>query len=175
MVALMAESGLRVSEVVSLRMRDVSAKRDRLRIMNGKGGDRNVPLTEAGTARLVTWLALRDQLVPDSPFVFPQLRTAAYRDAHAKADPKFRGTQLSTAYVRSMTARLGRKAGIERRSNPHAFRHTAASAMIEANYSLPEVQAMLGHRNVATTSIYLHVRDGRLAERVRKHVPDWEA
>jgi integrase/recombinase XerD len=52
MVALMAESGLRVSEVVNLRMRDVSRRRDRLRVIGGKGGDRNVPLTEAGTARL---------------------------------------------------------------------------------------------------------------------------
>jgi site-specific recombinase XerD len=39
--------------------------------------------------------------------------------------------------------------------------------MVEQDYSLPEVQAMLGHRNLATTSIYLHVRDARLAERVK--------
>jgi integrase/recombinase XerD len=174
MVALMAESGLRVSEVVSLRMRSVSAKRDRLRIINGKGGDRNVPLTEAGTARLVSWLAVRDSIVPDSEFVFPQVRSIAYRDPHHKSEPKARGTQLSTAYVRALTARLGRKAGVGRRTNPHAFRHTAATAMVEADYSLPEVQAMLGHRNVATTSVYTHVRDGRLAEKVRRHVPDWE-
>jgi site-specific recombinase XerD len=174
MVALMAESGLRVSEVVSLRMRSVSAKRDRLRIINAKGGDRNVPLTEAGTARLVTWLAVRETIAPDSDFVFPQIRSTAYRDPHHRAEPKLRGTQLSTAYVRSLTARLGKKAGIERRTNPHVFRHSAATAMVEANYTLPEVQAMLGHRNLATTSVYLHVRNGRLAERVRQHVPDWE-
>jgi site-specific recombinase XerD len=174
MVALMAESGLRVSEVVSLRMRSVSAKRDRLRIINSKGGDRNVPLTEAGSARLVAWLAVRETIAPDSEFVFPQIRATAYRDPHHKAEPKLRGTQLSTAYVRALTARLGKKAGVERRTNPHVFRHSAATAMVEANYSLPEVQAMLGHRNLATTSVYLHVRNGRLAERVRQHVPDWE-
>ena len=175
MVALMAESGLRVSEVVHLRMRDVNKKRDRLRVIDGKGGDRNVPLTEAGTARLVAWLAVRETLVPDSEFVFPQVRSTAYRDPLHKAEPKARGTQLSTAYVRALTARLGRKAGVERRTNPHAFRHTAATAMIEADYTLPEVQAMLGHRNVATTSVYTHVRDSRLAEKVRRHKPDWES
>jgi site-specific recombinase XerD len=90
------------------------------------------------------------------------------------AQPKARGTQLSTTYVRKLTARLGRKAGVERRTNPHAFRHTAATAMIDANYSLPEVQQMLGHRNVATTSIYLHVSDARLRARVRAHRPEWE-
>jgi integrase/recombinase XerD len=174
MVALMAESGLRVSEVVNLRMRDVSNKRDRLRVIDGKNGDRNVPLTEAGTARLVAWLAVREQLVPGSEFVFPQVRATAYRDPMHRDNIKVRGTRLSTAYVRALTARLGRRAGVERRTNPHAFRHTAATAMIEADYTLPEVQAMLGHRNVSTTSIYTHVRDSRLADKVRRHRPDWE-
>jgi len=175
MVALMAESGLRVSEVVNLRMRDVSRKRDRLRVIDGKGGDRYVPLTEAGTARLIAWIAARSEIVPGSELVFPQVRSSVYRDPVHKAELKARGTQLSTAYVRALTARLGRKAGVERRTNPHAFRHTAATAMIEADYTLPEVQAMLGHRNVATTSIYTHVRDSRLAEKVRRHKPDWES
>jgi integrase/recombinase XerC len=175
MVALMAESGLRVSEVVNLRMRDLSKKRDRLRIIDGKGGDRYVPLTEAGTARLVAWLAVREQIVPDSELVFPQLRSTAYRDPIHRAEPKARGTKLSTAYMRALTARLGRKAGVERRTNPHAFRHTAATAMVDAGYTLPEVQAMLGHQNVATTSIYTHVSDRRLADKVRLHNPAWES
>lgn len=174
LVALMAESGLRVSEVVHLRMCDVYKKRDRLRVIDGKGGDRMVYLTEAGTARLVAWLEVRERIVPDSEFVFPQLRSTAYRDPLHKAEPKARGTQLSTAYVRALTARLGRKAGVERRTNPHAFRHTAATAMIDANYTLPEVQAMLGHKNVATTSVYIHVSNRKLAEKVHGHKPDWE-
>lgn len=169
MVALMAESGLRVSEVVNLRTRDLSKKRDRLRVIDGKGGDRTVYLTESGTARLVEWLTVRDSLVPDSAYVFPQVRSSAYRDPSTKSDPKPAGTKLSTAYVRSLTARLGRKAGVERRTNPHAFRHTAATLMVEAGFELPEVQATLGHANVATTSVYLHVRNTRLAKRMRKY------
>jgi site-specific recombinase XerD len=171
MVALMAESGLRVGEVVALRMRDLNAKRDRLRIVDGKGGDRTVYLNDGGTARLIAWLAERDKHVPGSPYVFPQIRSTAYRRP-AAADPKaagvtLAGTKLSTSYVRALTARLGRQAGVERRTNPHAFRHTAATLMVEQGYSLPEVQAMLGHRNLATTSVYTHVRDARLAERVK--------
>ena len=172
LVALMAESGLRVSEIVNLRTRDLSAKRDRIRIVDGKGGDRIVYLTEAGTARLVAWLALRGKVIPVSPFVFPQLRIAAYRDPRGKLDLKERGTKLSTSYVRALTARLGRKAGVERRTNPHTFRHTAATSMIEAGFELPQVQAQLGHRNLATTSIYLHVRNARLAERMRSFKPE---
>lgn len=174
MVALMAESGLRVSELVNLRMRDVPKGRDRLRIIESKGGDRTVYLSDAGIARLAEWLSVREAIAPDSTWVFPQVRTAVYRDPHGKADPKERGSQLTTSYVRAMTARLGRRAGVERRTNPHAFRHTAATSMVEAEYSLPEVQKMLGHRNVATTSIYTHVRDSRLRDKVRQTVPEWE-
>ena len=174
MVALMAEAGLRVSEVVSLRTRDVSKGRDRLRIIDGKGGDRVVYLTDAGTARLVEWLAVRDELAPGTVWVFPQLRTVAYRDPLAKEGAKGRGTQLTTSYVRAMTARLGRKAGVERRTNPHAFRHTAATSMVDEGHTLPEVQAMLGHRNLATTSVYLHVSDRRLAERMKAYRPAWD-
>jgi site-specific recombinase XerD len=96
----------------------------------------------------------------------------AYRNPTARTEPKERGSKLSTAYVRALTARLGAKAGVTRRTNPHAFRHTAATGMIEAGFDLPEVQAQLGHRNLATTSVYLHVRNARLAERVRKYRPD---
>lgn len=175
MVALMAEVGLRVSEVVNLRMSHLSKPLDRIRVVNGKGGDRTVYVSELGTARLREWLALRETLVPESPWVFPQLRSTAYRDPNTKTGEKLRGTPLTTAYVRAMTARLGRRAGIERRTNPHVFRHTAATALVEAQHPLPEVQATLGHRNLATTSIYLHVSDKRRGERMRAYRPEWEA
>lgn len=175
MVALMAEVGLRVSEVVNLRMSHLSKPLDRIRVVNGKGGDRTVYVSELGTARLREWLALRETLVRESPWVFPQLRSTAYRDPNTKTGEKLRGTQLTTAYVRAMTARLGRRAGIERRTNPHVFRHTAATALVEAQHPLPEVQATLGHRNLATTSIYLHVSDKRRGERMRAYRPEWEA
>jgi integrase/recombinase XerD len=172
MVALMAESGLRVSEVVSLRMRDVAKKRDRLRIIDGKGGDRTVYLSDGGTARLTEWLAVRETITPDSAYVFPQIRSTAYRKPGERLDAKERGTRLSTSYVRSLTARLGRQAGVPRRTNPHAFRHTAATRMIEDGFELPQVQLTLGHANVATTSVYLHVSNPRLAERMKRYEPD---
>jgi site-specific recombinase XerD len=173
MVVLMSGAGLRVSEVVNLRTRDLSKAGTRLRVIDGKGGDRYVHLSDDVTAALREWLAVRDELAPGSPWVFPQVRSTAYRDPQAKADAKERGSQLTTSYVRAMTARLGKKANVERRTNPHAFRHTAATAMVDANYTLPEVQATLGHRNLATTSVYLHVSNERLAERMKTFRPPW--
>lgn len=169
LVALMAESGLRVSEIVRLKTQDVSKKADRLRIINGKGGDRTVYLTDAGSARLQEWFRVRDELCPDSVYVFPQLRSTVYRDPSHAADIKLRGTAISTSYVRALTKRLGAKAAVPRRTNPHAFRHTAATAMVESGFDLPEVQQTLGHANLATTSIYLHVRNVRLADRMKKY------
>ncbi len=173
MLALMASEGLRVGEVVNLRVSSLSAKRDRLRVIDGKGGDRTVYLSEGTSARLAEWLAVRATMTPESPWVFPQLRTSAYRHPRERLEPKERGSRLSTAYIRALTARLGAKAGLagERRTNPHAFRHTAATSMVEDGFELTQVQAQLGHQNVATTNTYLHVRDARLAARVREFRP----
>jgi hypothetical protein len=175
MVALMAESGLRVSEVTGLRRADLSEALDRLRVVGGKGGDRFVPLSEANAARLRAWLAVLDRAAPGSAYVFPQLRASAYRDPKGRSGIKPRGSRLSTAYVRAMTRRLGAAAGVVRRTNPHALRHTAATAMLEADYSVAEVQAVLGHRSLVSTSVYLHVRDERLSARLRGYRPAWEA
>jgi site-specific recombinase XerD len=174
MVALMAESGLRVAEVVALRTADLDSGLERLRVVAGKTGDRVVPLSEANRARLAEWLTRRAALCPDSPWVFPQLRSSAWRRPSARAGAKARGSRLSTAYVRAMTARLGARAGVARRTNPHAFRHTAATAMLEAQYSVAEVQAVLGHASLVSTSVYLHVRDVRLADRLRGYRPAWD-
>jgi site-specific recombinase XerD len=169
MVALMGESGLRVGEVVNLRLPDLSRARDRIRVIDGKGGDRTVYLTETGTARLVKWLERRTDLGIRSQWIFPQIRSTVWRHPDKQRGSKTAGSKLSTSYVRALTARLGQKAGVARRTNPHAFRHTAATSMLEAGFDVSEVQATLGHRNVATTSVYLHVRNQRLAERMRRY------
>ena len=174
MLTLMAAEGLRVGEVVGLRLSDLSRRRDRIRVINGKGGDRTVYLTEATSGRIAEWLAVRGKLAPDSAWLFPQVRLSSYRNPGERSGAKLRGSKLSTSYVRALTARLGAKAGLPegRRTNPHVFRHTAATAMVEGGFELPEVQAQLGHRNIATTSVYLHVRNARLASRMRQFQPE---
>ncbi|MFI5259627.1 MAG: tyrosine-type recombinase/integrase [Candidatus Limnocylindrales bacterium] len=166
---VMATIGLRVGEIVSLKMADLSRKRDRLRIIDGKGGDRYIPIPDALRLQLEAWLAERARIAPKSPWVFCQVRSTTWRDPAAETGAKLAGSAISTAYLRELCARLGREAGVERATNPHVFRHTAATGLLDAGYTLAEVQTILGHANIATTSVYLHVAQGRLAEKLRSY------
>jgi integrase/recombinase XerD len=76
------------------------------------------------------------------------------------------GDRLDDGYVRNMVARYGRKAGIDVRVHPHMLRHSYATELLEDGYSVIEAQKLLGHSDLETTSIYLHVFDAALRERL---------
>ncbi len=147
----MYRAGLRVSEVADLRLEDVQIDGDwpHLHVRNGKGGKaRNVPVGE----KLAAWLA-------------------RWRDARpAAANGIFfttrEGGAVSANYLRQAMKRLAREAGLPEWLHPHTLRHCYATERLEANYTLREVQALLGHSSMASTQVYLHVRDQQLAERV---------
>jgi integrase/recombinase XerD len=133
--------GLRISEVLALSWADV-LPRDAGRVqlsITGKGGKvRQVLLPEIVSRPL---LSLRG-------------------DAGAN-DPVFvsrKGSRLSERTVNDMVKRTAKAAGINTAVSPHWLRHAHGSHAIERGASLPEVQATLGHGNIATTSGYLHAR-----------------
>lgn len=70
------------------------------------------------------------------------------------ADPDL---PLTTGAVQKLCARAARKAGLSKKVSPHTFRHTFATHLLEAGTNLKTIQVLLGHRNLNTTSIYLHV------------------
>ncbi len=76
------------------------------------------------------------------------------------------GKPLDTSYARHLLARLGEKAGIPFRLHPHTLRHAGASELLRRGFTLADVQRLLGHSNVSTTSVYLHVFDSDLAAKV---------
>ena len=76
------------------------------------------------------------------------------------------GRQLDDSHIRHMVARRGRKAGIEVRCHPHMLRHSYASELLEDGYSIVEVQKLLGHEDLETTSLYLHLVDEGLRRRL---------
>jgi len=83
------------------------------------------------------------------------------------------GKPLNPRYIRALVARLGEKAGIEKRVTPHVLRHTAATRMLKAIGDVRRVQEFLGHANVGTTQIYTEVLAQDVAEAVDA-VPDVE-
>ena len=150
-LALMLFAGLRVGEVCALRPGHIRWKDGILEVHNGKGGrDRNVPMSPTLERELESWKALRN----GSPYFF------------STRDDK----QMMPRFWQRLIKRMSKRAGIDgddRRITPHVLRHTFATNCLEDGFTLAEVQAMLGHSNVATTSIYLSVRPHALVEKMR--------
>lgn len=148
LLRLFYRAGLRCNEALNLRVRDVDFRRLEVRVNDGKGGkDRVVWLDEVSCEVLRAW---RDRR-PRSEFFFCTLQ----------------GNRVHDSHVRHMVARRAKKAGIELRVHPHMLRHTYASELLEEGFSVSEVQKLLGHEDLQTTSIYLHVVDGQLAEKLK--------
>jgi len=139
--------GLRCSEAINLRPRDVQLPRNEIRVNEGKGKKDRVVWIDDGTVEIIDrWRVIR----PRSDWFFSTLA----------------GGQLDDSYLRQMCARYGRRAGLEIRVHPHLLRHTFATELLEDGYSLIEVQKLLGHEDLESTSIYLHVVDENLRQRL---------
>jgi integrase/recombinase XerC len=150
-VALMVATGLRVSEVVSVRSRDIDLPGRNLRVL-GKGlRERQVFLTNDWISSLATaYLTTRSSLgVEHDRLLFNSHRAP-----------------LTTAAMRSRLMKAGIDAGLARRVTPHMLRHTAATQLIEAGVDIRYVQRLLGHASLSTTEIYTHVSDHALKHMV---------
>lgn len=132
-------AGLRVSEVVSLRITDIDSKRMVIRIQQSKGGkDRYVMLSK----RLL--LVLREYWKAARPkdYLFPG---------------RSPGRHLSRHSVWQMCKRAMHRAGITKNISTHTMRHSFATHLLENGTDLRTIQILLGHRNLNTTAIYTHV------------------
>ncbi len=150
--------GLRVSELVGLRVEDLELKAGFL-IVRGKGGkERLVPLGESAIDWLERYLG-----GPRNEILRGRSSSALF--------PSNRGTPISRqAFWKSLRA-YASAAGIDKRVSPHKLRHSFATHLLEGGADLRAVQAMLGHADVGTTEIYTHVDRSRLRELYEKHHP----
>lgn len=177
---LMYGGGLRVTEAVSLRVKDVDVKSRSVTVRSGKGGKDRVtvlperlmdPMTEQLDEARRCWrrdladarfaVALPDALarkVPDAArqlawyWVFPAARV--YRDERT-GNP--RRHHVHQTGVQRAVALASRAAGVEKRVTCHTFRHSFATHLLEAGYDIRTIQELLGHSDVSTTMIYTHV------------------
>ncbi|MGM0577465.1 MAG: site-specific tyrosine recombinase XerD [Myxococcota bacterium] len=156
MIELLYASGLRVSELVGLRMSDVDLDRGVLRT-TGKGSKtRIVPMGEHAIARLRRYLGHARQELIDR---------ATRRGLRRLPDAVFvtaRGRGMTRQGFSRNLKRWARKVGIERPVSPHKLRHSFASHLLDGGADLRAVQAMLGHADLATTQIYTHVSSAAL-------------
>ena len=151
-------SGLRVSELLGLKVQAVLRDPAYL-IVRGKGGkERLAPLNDAARTAVKAWLVLRDAKArADSSWLFP----SGGRSGHLT--PRRFAQLLDQAAV---------DAGIDRaRVSPHVLRHAFATHLLEGGADLRIVQTLLGHADIATTQIYTHVATDRLTEVMKSRHP----
>ena len=158
-------TGMRVTELVSLPVS--SARGDpRMLLVLGKGGkERMVPLSPPARDALAAWLLVRDEaednLVADggqrSKFLFPSRGKSGHLTRHR---------------FFLLVKELAVAGGVSpEKVTPHTLRHAFATHLLANGADLRSIQTLLGHADVATTEIYTHVLDERLAELVLQHHP----
>ena len=161
LVEMAYASGLRVSELLGLKVEAVRRDPAYL-IVRGKGGkERLAPLNAAARQAIKAWLVARDGKrkpeAPDSPWLFP----SSGRTGHLT--PRRFAQLLDEAAI---------TAGIDpARVSPHVLRHAFATHLLEGGADLRVVQTLLGHVDIATTQIYTHVATDRLAQVVHQNHP----
>jgi len=140
-LATMYGAGLRVSEVVNLKVSDLDRERKVIHVRGGKGHkDRQVMFADSLREALAAWWRWRQP----KDWLFPGERP---------------GKPFSRETVHRMCKTAARLAGIKKRVHPHALRHAFATHLLDDGVSLPVIQALLGHLNLKTTARYLHVSD----------------
>jgi integrase/recombinase XerD len=150
-VALMVATGARVTEVVSIRHKDIDLPGRSLRILGKGHRERQVFLPNDWIHRLTrAYLKTRAVLgVEHRHLLFNSHR-----------DP------LTAPAMRSRLAKAARDAGLAAKVTPHMLRHTAATQLIEAGVDIRYIQRLLGHASLSTTEIYTHVSDPALKQAV---------
>lgn len=139
LLMLLYSSGLRVRELVRLRVEDVDEDRRLLHVREGKGAkDRYTVLAR----RAVEAIRLYRDAYPQSSWLFPGARPNRH---------------LTPRSVQKIVRRAARRAGIEKRVTPHTLRHSFATHLLEGGTNLRLIQEMLGHATPRTTQRYTHV------------------
>jgi integrase/recombinase XerD len=163
MVVLLYATGLRVSELVGLRLHQADLSLSYVRV-TGKGGkERIVPYARAAGEALEAYLEKgRPALVRE------KLRHGGTEDALFVGR---RGDPLTRQAFWGTLKDLATLAGIDEEISPHRLRHSFATHLLQAGMNLRSLQALLGHSDLSTTQIYTHVTPEHLKELHRKYHP----
>jgi integrase/recombinase XerD len=145
MIEVLYGCGLRVTELISLRISDINANEEYIRVIGKGDKERMIPIGE--TALRLINIYLREVRVHlsikkgNEDFVFLSRL----------------GTSLSRISVFTMIKSLAERIGLQKNISPHTFRHSFASHLIEGGADLRAVQEMLGHSSITTTEVYTHL------------------
>ena len=146
LLIILYRCGLRISEALGVRSSDYNSSEGTIRVI-GKGNKmRVVGLDSQTKLNLDLWMAKRKEIGINgvgNPAIFCGISKMNF------------GKPIQAVYVRNLLKRLGKAAGIEKRMNPHNFRHSFAHDLLNEGIGLKHIQVSLGHSSIATTSRYL--------------------
>lgn len=158
MVETLYSCGLRVSELITLRLSDLFFNDGFIRVIGKGDKQRLVPISETARHRIEEYLLQRQSMQTDA------------RDA----DIVFlnnKGRGLTRVMIFHIIKKAALAAGITKTISPHTFRHSFATHLLEGGASIRQVQEMLGHESILTTEIYTHLDSGKLRENIDLHHP----
>jgi integrase/recombinase XerD len=151
--------GLRVSELIHLKISDLFFKEDFIKV-SGKGNkQRFVPINRL-TQKLITQYRNDVRMHQN---IAPQHQDILFINR--------RGNQLTRAMIFTIIKKTAKAAGISKNISPHTFRHSFATHLLENGADLRAIQQMLGHESITTTEIYMHIDRKHLAAVVNKYHP----
>lgn len=143
MLMTLYSCGLRRAELCRLRVSDIDSQRMMIRIVQGKGNvDREVPLSP----KLLETLRLYWRWMRPKTYLFPGVAKGWRADK-----------PITSKMVWAAVQYAAKRAGFDKHISPHTLRHSYATHQLEAGIELKRLQVLLGHEDLATTSLYLHL------------------
>ena len=152
-------SGLRVSELINLKISDLHFE-ENLLLITGKGNkQRLVPLGGVCKQKLKVYIEEVRIHVP----VKKEFQDIVFLNQHGK--------QLTRAMIFTIVRQTAANAGIEKKISPHTFRHSFATHLLENGADLRSIQLMMGHENITTTEVYMHLDTQHLSKSLQAFHP----
>ena len=157
-IEVLFSCGLRVSELVNLKLTNLYKEEQYVRVMGKGSKERLVPISPKALKELEWWFDDRRCMTikpGEEDYVFLNRR----------------GAHLTRTMILIMIKRQAVEAGITKTISPHTLRHSFATALLEGGADLRVIQALLGHESIGTTEIYTHLSMQTLREEVLTHHP----
>ena len=161
MLELMYSCGLRVSELISLKLNDLFFGEGYIRVMGKGGKQRLVPIGRVAQEYVMLYLDDRSNRENRE-------RSGAASRGEEVVFLSNRNSKLSRVMVFTIIRQATESAGITKTVSPHTFRHSFATHLLAGGASVRQVQDLLGHENITTTEIYTHLNPDHLRDAIDK-------
>ena len=157
-IEVLFSCGLRVSELVNLKLSNLFAEEQYIRVFGKGSKERLVPISGRALHELDNWFQVRSTMKiknGEEDYVFLNRR----------------GAHLTRTMILIMIKQQAVEAGIQKTISPHTLRHSFATALLEGGADLRVIQVLLGHENIGTTEIYTHIDVSTLRDEIINHHP----